>query len=358
MIGPNAASLFFDHIALRLILSVTTSAIWLSIVIILIKLLRIRNSNVKYALWTIPLIKGLLAVITDIPVTNGLKGAGLFYYFKLPDFGMVAASHWWEKADALSKPLFYPTASLSPIALSIILALALGLLVWRLIGLVRFLAMIKKSKKLDRSKYVEFFQILDRLVARAQISSPRVISVESSGTPFTVGIRKPIIAVSVSMMAELEPPEIEAVLAHEISHIIRKDHLFHWPVVILRDILYFNPISHFLYPRISFEKERACDQIASRTIKPVVLAKSIVKIAEMQRSKLPLPLVKRYAPQSLVSERDSLFALRITELVEQSSPLRSHGVIERMFIIGSILTLVIVDFRLIAIIDSYIFVIS
>lgn len=358
MISPNAANIIVDDIVLRLFLSVTTSAIWLFMILVIIKVLRIRNPNTKYALLIVPLIKGLLALIKDNPVFSGFKQAHLMFYFQLPDLGSLAPSSFWDGADSVRGQHFHLSTTVSSLALIVFVALTLGLIVWRLKGMIRFIAMIKKAKELDPSEYKVFFKILDQLVIKARVKTPQIILVESSGTPFTVGLRKPFIAVSKRMIEELEPAEIEAVLAHEISHVKRKDHIFHWPIVILRDILFFNPISHFLYPRIGFEKERACDQIVARQIKPVILAKSLVKMAELQRSGNPMPLVKNYAPQSLAPQGGTFLKRRVKELLEQGPTLRLRGFFRRMCIVILILTLVIVEFHLITKINSFNFVIS
>ncbi len=358
MVGQSVANLIVNEIVLRLVLSVTTSVIWLFIILFLIKILRVKSANVKYALLTVPLIKGLLAVIKNIPVSSGFKQAHFRFYFQLPDLGNLVPSTWRDVADPVRGQHFLTSTSVSTVTLIIILALIFGLTIWRLIGTIRFIAMIKKAAALDRSEHPVFFRILDRLVAKAKIKIPRIISVESSGTPFTVGIRKPIIAVSMAMMEKLETAEIEAVLAHEISHITRKDHLFHWPIVILRDILFFNPISHILYPRIGFEKERACDQMVSRQMKPMILAKSLVKIAEIQSSQPPLHLVKRYAPQSFASQGGMFLKRRVKNLLEQGTPFRLHGLFRRALVIISVLTLVIVEFHIITKTGSYLLIIS
>jgi bla regulator protein blaR1 len=140
-----------------------------------------------------------------------------------------------------------------------------------------------------------------------------------------------VIALSLNLLDSLDPEEIEAVLAHEIAHIARKDYLYHWPVVIVRDILFFNPIAPFVYGRLSFERERACDDLGSRMSKPIALAKGLVKVAEIQRAEPAVGPVRAFAPQGLLSARESHLTGRVKKLVDPA-PYTSPGWTKRLLI--------------------------
>jgi heat shock protein HtpX len=67
---------------------------------------------------------------------------------------------------------------------------------------------------------------LDRLCALAEATKPRLaVSPEEVPEAFALGVRpgRSVIVVTRGLVARLEPKEIEAVLAHELSHIVNRD---------------------------------------------------------------------------------------------------------------------------------------
>jgi heat shock protein HtpX len=72
----------------------------------------------------------------------------------------------------------------------------------------------------------ELHAALDRLCALADVPKPR-LAVSSADVPeaFAVGVRpsRSAIVVTRGLLTRLEPREVEAVLAHELSHIVNRD---------------------------------------------------------------------------------------------------------------------------------------
>jgi heat shock protein HtpX len=67
---------------------------------------------------------------------------------------------------------------------------------------------------------------LERLCALADVPKPRLaVSEEDVPEAFTVGVRPggSVIVVTRGLLERLEPPEVEAVLAHELAHIVNRD---------------------------------------------------------------------------------------------------------------------------------------
>jgi len=315
MFGPIAADVILDQIIRRILLSIFTGTFWLAVTFVSLRLLRVKNPSIKYLFFTIALTKSLMALIRETPRTYGFKGI-LAGGFQLPNLGMFLPSLPGDTARQVLAAGYRPSISFSPLALTVIIVSAIVFAAWRLVGLIRFNRLLSGALQLEREDYEDIFSILDRLVKKTDIPYPVVVGIEAKDTPFTVGIKRPVIAIAPSVFSRLDDAEIEAVLAHEIAHISRKDYLFHWPIVIVRDVLFFNPITNFVYQRISFERERACDDFSSRLSQPLTLAKSLIKIAEMRQEQQELPLVRAFAPQSFISKRDSYFSRRVSELVD------------------------------------------
>ena len=70
---------------------------------------------------------------------------------------------------------------------------------------------------------------------------------------------KPVILLPVSLISQLTPQQIEAILVHELYHIRRNDYLTNICMSCFRGIFFFNPFAHLFYKELARERELACD---------------------------------------------------------------------------------------------------
>lgn len=122
-------------------------------------------------------------------------------------------------------------------------------------------------------------EMLLRLSLQAKIKKPSlVITKHSYARCFTFGYKNPTIIISKGIFDFFHTEEIEAILAHEIGHIVRADSLKGWIGQILRDMLFFNPLAFVVFKEFKNENEKAADDVAIElTKKPVVFAETLVK---------------------------------------------------------------------------------
>lgn len=108
---------------------------------------------------------------------------------------------------------------------------------------------------------------------------PKVAIVPRTGGPaFTVGLVRPVVVLSQRLVDQLDNEELEAVLAHEMAHIIRGDHRKKWLSVLLRDVLLFTGLSGVAFSRLQAQVELLADSdAATATGRPLTLASAIVK---------------------------------------------------------------------------------
>jgi heat shock protein HtpX len=82
------------------------------------------------------------------------------------------------------------------------------------------------AKVVQRDEAPQLFDMVERLAAMAELPTPRVAIVDSDvPNAFATG-RNPknaVVAVTTGLMRRLEQPEIEGVLAHELSHVKNRD---------------------------------------------------------------------------------------------------------------------------------------
>jgi uncharacterized protein (TIGR03435 family) len=79
----------------------------------------------------------------------------------------------------------------------------------------------------------------------------------------------------------LEDAELEAILAHELCHIRRRDNLSAAIHMAVEAIFWFHPLVWWLGARLTEERERACDEeVVQMGGEPQVYAESILKVCE------------------------------------------------------------------------------
>jgi bla regulator protein blaR1 len=103
----------------------------------------------------------------------------------------------------------------------------------------------------------------------------------SSLEPGIFGIAHPVLVWPEGISDRLEDAHIEAIMAHEIWHVRRRDNLaaaFH---MLVEAIFWFHPLVWWLGARLVEERERACDEeVLQLGNPPQIYAESILKICE------------------------------------------------------------------------------
>lgn len=139
------------------------------------------------------------------------------------------------------------------------------------------------AKPFDQSEAKEIHEILNRLSRKAGVKPPKLYLIERS-TPiiFAVGRRNvPTLMVSVGLFETFSSKELEASLAHEISHIKRNDGLIRTLVSSLKFATPFNFLSYLIEPAIYREREFLADEgSVALTNRPSALVSALIKISE------------------------------------------------------------------------------
>lgn len=94
------------------------------------------------------------------------------------------------------------------------------------------------------------------------------------------GIIKPMVLIPASWLTQLPVSAVEAVLAHELSHIKRWDLWINLLQRITETLFFFHPLVWWLSKTISSEREICCDQLAVQaTGQPVKYVETLAQIA-------------------------------------------------------------------------------
>ncbi len=82
--------------------------------------------------------------------------------------------------------------------------------------------------------------------------------------PMMMGFLKPVILVPMSLLSQLPPAEVEAILLHELAHIRRGDYFVNIIFTFWEMLFFFNPAVLWICSLIREERENCCDDIAVR----------------------------------------------------------------------------------------------
>ena len=102
-------------------------------------------------------------------------------------------------------------------------------------------------------------------------------------SPMVLGWLKPVILVPSGLACGLPPSQVEALLAHELAHIVRHDVLVNLLQRLVETALFYHPAVWWLSEVIRHERELCCDELAASTLlNRTELAHALVALAEQQ----------------------------------------------------------------------------
>jgi bla regulator protein BlaR1 len=99
--------------------------------------------------------------------------------------------------------------------------------------------------------------------------------------PGIFGIARPVLVWPEGISARLDDAHVEAILAHEVGHVRRRDNLFAAIHMLVEAIFWFHPLVWFLGTRLVEEREVACDEeVLELGSERQIYAESILKVCE------------------------------------------------------------------------------
>ncbi len=159
--------------------------------------------------------------------------------------------------------------------------LGMSLFLLRLLGNIGYTYYLKTHLNFPTDPYWQ--ELLDQLAQKSGFTKAvRLVESALVHTPMVAGHLKPVILFPIGMINRLDPREAEAILAHELAHILRHDYLFNILQSIVETLFYFHPAVWWLSGTIRQEREIAADDDAIRmTGNPVQYAKALVLVQDM-----------------------------------------------------------------------------
>ncbi len=139
--------------------------------------------------------------------------------------------------------------------------------------------------------------------------------------PMVVGWLKPIVLMPIAAINNLSTQQVEAILAHELSHIARHDFVLNILQSTVEALFYFNPAVWWISARIRTERENCCDDMAVALCgNSIAYAKALVSLQEMHQARPVLALS--------FSKNKNQLLLRIQRILQ--SPDKKSNVMEKI----------------------------
>lgn len=111
---------------------------------------------------------------------------------------------------------------------------------------------------------------------------PAVAWCQRVAVPTVVGVIRPSILLPLSMASGVPVEHVEALLAHELAHIRRYDHIVNIVQRVIEAFLFFHPVVWLVSARVRRERELCCDDcVVWAGSSPVDYAASLVRAAEL-----------------------------------------------------------------------------
>lgn len=147
-------------------------------------------------------------------------------------------------------------------------------------------------------------RIVDSLCAQVGLSrSVMLLQSERIESPAVVGWWRPVIVVPLYSLTGLTPEQLRCVLAHELAHIRRRDHLVNALLVISEICLFFHPATWLFIGLVRKEREHCCDLAAVRlTGSPRLLAEALTELESIRISG-PVPALAARAEGGPLMQR-------------------------------------------------------
>ncbi|MBP6396607.1 MAG: M56 family metallopeptidase [Saprospiraceae bacterium] len=278
------------------------------------------TATMRYAIW-----------VSSLVLILGGSVATFMYYYNLDpalllleeptQISVAATSETDLTATLIVSPTKNPFTLSSVVAyvnehiLFIVMLWLVGMIIAliRLLGNIGYVEYLKNKFNFPVDPYWE--ELLQSLKSKMGISK-NVQLLESAlvMSPMVIGHLKPVIFFPMGAINRLSAQEVEAILAHELAHIMRNDYIINLLVSCIESLYYFHPAMWWLTAQIRAEREHCCDDLAIKaTGQPIQYAHSLVAVQEMTM------MAPRLAMQFAGKEKKSRFFFRVNRLIRPNS---------------------------------------
>jgi beta-lactamase regulating signal transducer with metallopeptidase domain len=164
-------------------------------------------------------------------------------------------------------------------------------------------------RHLDRAGTVAGADVLERVSTLARQlgvrAIPRIVAMTEPIVPAVFGVVRPTILLPQTLLDSDKATDLDAVLAHELIHIRRRDALAARLQLIAQAVWWFHPLVWWANREARHERERCCDEavVAGLDCAPIRYAATLVAVAELAARARRIPAVAMIGPRQTTASR-------------------------------------------------------
>lgn len=155
------------------------------------------------------------------------------------------------------------------------------------------------------------------------------------GVPMTIGWLKPMILLPIGTINGMSVAQVEAILAHELSHIQAKDYILNIFQTIIEILFYYHPAVWWISANIRAERENRCDDVAVKLCgNSLTYAKALLALQEMQHQN-----IRTYGlAMTFSTKRKGILLKRVKRILNQ--PQNRSNIMEKLAATGLLLVVI------------------
>ena len=234
---------------------------------------RRNHARVRYWLWFSASVKFLIPFALLITLGSALHRAPVMQTVAAPTVSTMAeiGRPFLETASAGLAPAVSTSGSADWTLLAALGVWACG---FATIAVMRLQAWQRVRRVVRESRAIEL----------PDVAVPRHVAVRVAAgllEPAVVGIWRPVLLVPAGIEQHLPTNQLQAVVAHEVCHVNRRDNLTAAVHMLVEAVFWFHPLVWWVGARLVDERERACDEeVLKRGGEPRVYADGILNVCK------------------------------------------------------------------------------
>ena len=249
---------------------------------------RVDRPAVSYPLWLMVLLTLVAPAVASLPVLPAEPMAAL----AAPGSGGVGIVFAEVAADPAPGPKF--GAFLLPGLAILWLGGTVGLLGWTAVRAIRFRRTLKRAVRPAPSWLRRQAAEVGRDLGLSRIPEPCTTNARVTPMVWWSGGRVRMLVPSF-LLRDPGGEEVHAILAHELAHVRRRDHLVRWLEWLACSVFWWNPVAWWARHQLRIAEESCCDELAVGTGRacPKAYAKALLRVvanaSESRGFRPPLP---------------------------------------------------------------------